>query len=113
MITRERFNEIKKMSLFKSKVVTGSMVPVIQIGEEIVVEVGNFDIKRFDIVVIFSQDKLVCHYLWSMNERVLPKLLQTRNMSGMKDYPVREEDYLGKVISHRLSLWQKIKFLFK
>lgn len=112
MITREQFDEIRSLPIFKSRVISGSMEPVIKVGEEVVVDVGNIDIKRFDIVVILLNGKLVCHYLWSMNKIVKPRLLQTRNMQGQIDFPVGEEDYLGKVVSHRLSLWQKIKFLF-
>ena len=87
------------------------MIPVIQIGEEIVVEVKSKNIKRFDIVVFVQDKKLVCHYLWTLNKIVQPLLLQTRNMGGGKDYPIKEEEYIGKVISHRLSVWQKLKIL--
>lgn len=111
-ISREQFNNLKTLSFFKSKVVTNSMVPVIQIGEEIIVDVGDRELKTFDIVVIYLDEKLVCHYLWQINKFLKPILLQTRNMSGRLDYPVSIEDYLGKVLSHRLSLWQKIRILF-
>ena len=113
MITREQFNEIKTLPIFKSKIISGSMSPVIKMGEEIIIDVGSKNIKRFDIVVIYLEGKLVCHYLWNINEKVKPLLLQTRNMLGEKDYPIEENDYLGKVVSHHLSLWQKLKFLFK
>lgn len=112
MISREQFEAIKQLPLFKSKVVSDSMVPVIQIGEEVIIDVGNMDIKRFDIIVIYQNEKLVCHYLWQMNRYLKPILLQTRNMSGRLDFPVKVEDYLGKVMSHRLSFWQKFKIYF-
>jgi hypothetical protein len=111
-LTREQFEELQKHSLYKGKVVTPSMVPVIPVGAQIVIDVGSKDLKRFDIIVIFIEGKLVCHYLWQMNKIVQPMLLQTRNMSGGLDFPVGFHDYLGKVISHRLSLWQRLKILF-
>lgn len=111
-ISREKFNELKNLPLFKSKVVSDSMVPVIQVGEEIVIDVGCKDLKRFDIIVIYQDEKLVCHYLWSINRIVSPILLQTRNMSGKLDYPVALDNYLGKVLSHKLSLWQKLRIIF-
>lgn len=111
-ISREQFNDLKSLSLFKSKVVTNSMVPIIQVGEEIVIDIGNNNIKRFDIVVIYLDGKLVCHYLWNLNRYLKPILMQTRNMAGRLDYPVSIDDYLGKVLSHRLNLWQRIKILF-
>lgn len=110
--SREHFEELKKLSLFKSKVISDSMEPIIKIGEEVVIDVGNMDIKRFDIIVIYNDGKLVCHYLWKMNRYLKPILLQTRNMAGKLDYPVYTEDYLGKVLSHRLSLWQKLRIIF-
>jgi signal peptidase I len=111
-LSREKFEELKKLPFFKGKVVTGSMVPVIQVGEGIVVEVGQKNLKRFDIIVIFVDGKLICHYLWQMNKLVQPILLQTRNMAGGLDFPVGLEDYFGKVVSHRISLWQKLKIIF-
>lgn len=110
--SRTQFDELKKLSLFKGKVVSGSMLPVIEVGEDIVVEIGAKELKRFDIVVIFLNDKLVCHYLWNLNRLVEPILLQTRSMAGRKDIPVSFEDYLGRVISHRLSFWQRLRILF-
>jgi signal peptidase I len=111
-ITRDQFEMLKKLPLFKSKIVSDSMVPILNIGDEIVIDIGYKDIKRFDIIVIYLDEKLVCHYLWRMNKLVQPILLQTRNMSGMLDYPVKLENYLGKVVSHKLSLWQKLKIIF-
>ncbi len=112
MITREQFEDLKKLSLFKSKVVSDSMVPVIRVGEQVVIDVGNTDIKRFDIIVIYLDGKLVCHYLWQLNKFVKPILLQTRNMSGKMDFPVKIDDYLGKAMSHRLTFWQKVRIIF-
>lgn len=111
-MTREQFEKIKTLPLFKGKVITGSMEPVIKVGEEVVIDVGQKDIKRFDIIVIFCEGKLICHYLWIKNRHVRPVLLQTRNMAGQLDYPIEEEFYLGKVISHKLSLWRKLRLLF-
>jgi signal peptidase I len=111
-MTRDQLGEIRKLPLFKSKIISDSMVPVLKIGDEVIIDVGNKDIKRFDIIVIYHDEKLICHYLWRMNKIVQPILLQTRNMSGKMDFPVQLEDYLGKVVSHKLTLWQKIKIIF-
>lgn len=112
MISREQFEGLKELSLFKSKVVSDSMVPVIKVSDEVIIDIGNMDIKRFDIIVIYMDGRLVCHYLWQLNRFLKPILLQTRNMSGKMDFPVKIEDYLGKVMSHRLSFWQKFKIYF-
>ncbi len=111
-MTFEEFEILKQGPYFKGKVITGSMIPVINIGEEIVVDVGNTEIKRFDIIVIWHNEKLVCHYLWNFNRIVEPILLQTRSMQGSKDVPVKLSHYFGKVISHKISAWQKFRILF-
>ncbi len=88
------------------------MIPVINIGEEITVEVKAKNLKRFDIIVFMQDDVLVCHYLWNINRFIEPLLLQTRNISGGRDYPIKEEDYIGKVLSHRMSLLRKLSIIF-
>lgn len=103
--------EILSQPFFRGKVVTGSMLPVIQIGDSIVVEVKATKLRRFDILVFVQDNVLICHYLWTKNKVVQPVLYQTRNMGGGKDFPFKEEDYIGRVISHRLNFWQKLNIL--
>jgi signal peptidase I len=111
-INDELKKKIQQQPFFKGKIVSGSMIPVIAIGEEIMVEVKAADLKRFDIIVFVQHQKLICHYLWTINKIVEPRLMQTRSMRGGKDFPISEDDYVGKVISHRLSWWQKFKIIF-
>lgn len=111
VFTQELKKEILNLPFFKGKVITGSMIPVINIDDEIKVQVKATGLKRFDIIVFIHEDKLVCHYLWNLNQIVKPILYQTRSMSGRIDVPIKEEDYVGKVISHRISLWRRLKIL--
>ena len=111
-ITQEVKAQILKQPLFKGTVVTGSMIPVIKVGEAIKVEVKAKNLKRFDIIVFVQDQKLICHFLWQMNSKVLPRLYQTRNMFGGRDFPISEEDYIGKVISHKMKWYHIIKVLF-
>lgn len=104
--------KILAQPFFKGKIVSGSMIPVIAIGEEITVEIKARELKRFDIIVFVQNQKLICHYLWTMNKIVEPRLMQTRSMGGGKDFPISEDEYIGKVISHRLSWWNKLKIIF-
>lgn len=114
ILSREEFEKLKQLAFFRGNIVSDSMVPVLNIGDKITVEVGSRKIERFDIIVFWSQGKLVCHYLWAINKRVEPILLQTRNTQyGEKDYPIDFDDYLGKVVSHKLTTWDKIRiFIF-
>lgn len=111
-LSRDEFNKLKGQTFIKSQVISDSMFPVISVGEKVLVETGNLNLKRFDIVVIYVDGKLICHYLWKINKIVNPVLIQTRNMRKEMDFPIELNDYLGKVISHRLSLWQKMKLIF-
>lgn len=89
------------------------MEPLIKIGDEIIVSVGEKNLKRFDIIVFYSEDRLICHYLWRMNKIVKPIVFQTRSMSGQFDRPLLEEYYLGKVLNFKLGWWWKLKHLLK
>jgi signal peptidase I len=111
-ITREIFEGLKRQKMYKFKVITPSMEPIIKVGDNIVVDILAKDIRRFDIIVFKEEGRLICHYLWSMNKLFEPIMLQTRSMLGEKDYPIKYEDYLGKVISQRLSLWVRFKIMF-
>ena len=112
-LSRNDFEKLKSLPFFKGKVITGSMHPVIKIGDGITVEVGNLEIKRYDIIVIYAHGKLICHYLWAYNRIFKPVLFQTRSLVGGKDFPVDSSDYLGKVVSHRLSWWRRVRLLLK
>jgi signal peptidase I len=111
-LSRDEFQNIKKLPYFKSQVVSDSMVPVLKVGDRVVIEIGDLNLKRFDIIVIFVDGKLICHYIWKINSFVKPVIIQTRNMRKQMDIPIMLDDYLGKVVSHQLSSWQKFKLMF-
>lgn len=111
-LSREEFHKLKELDVFKGKIVSNSMEPVINVGDEIIVIVDDLNLKRFDIIVFYFENKLVCHFLWRLNKIIHPMVLQTRNMLGGYDWPISLDDYFGKVVSHKLSFWQKLKLLF-
>jgi hypothetical protein len=94
----------------KCRVVSGSMEPVIAVGEAIEVERlplnGVDGLKRFDIVLYDTGEKLVCHYFWGCNRHPeadgsLLCLTRSLDESG-EDLPVPTSSILGRVTSHRL-----------
>jgi signal peptidase I len=103
--------KILSQAFFRGRIVSGSMIPVINIGEEVLVDVKSKELKRFDIIVFLRDEMLICHYLWNINRFVEPRLMQTRNIHGGKDYPIKDEDYIGKVVSHKLSFLRKLKII--
>ena len=111
VFTQEMKDKILSEPLFKGKIVSDSMEPVLKVGDLIVVDVKAAHLKRFDIIVFLTNGRLICHYLWQRNQVVRPILMQTRSLNGSIDYPIGEDDYIGKVISHKLSLWWKIRIL--
>jgi signal peptidase I len=111
-ITAAQFKELKTRPFFKGTLVSSSMEPVIKVGDNIVVEVNAQNLKRFDIIVIYQDGKLIAHFIWSINKVVKPILYQTRNLLGHYDFPITEEDYLGRVVSHRITWFRKIRLLF-
>jgi signal peptidase I len=111
-LSRDEFENIKKLPYLKSQVLSDSMVPILKVGDRVVIEIGDLNLTRFDIIVIFVDGKLICHYIWKINSFVKPVIIQTRNMHKQLDIPIMIEDYLGKVVSHRLNRWQKFKLIF-
>ena len=111
-VTRKIFDEMKKSNVpFKKfKVVSGSMEPLIQIGDNVVVQI-NGEVKRFDVVAFWGDNKLICHVLWHINQiKNVPQMLVTCPLNGkFPDLAIRPEDLLGPVLNFKLSLWQKLK----
>lgn len=91
---------------------TGSMEPLICIGDKVeVVPLKNAP-HVFDIIVFWANGRLVCHFVSHINELPLPdgtRAFITRSLDGPEDLPVSEALVLGLVVSHRLSMAMKLK----
>ncbi|MBY0517938.1 MAG: S24/S26 family peptidase [Bacteriovoracaceae bacterium] len=116
-MTWEEFVEVKKSQpLFKFSVITGSMVPVLQVGETVVVDVDS-TIDIHDIIVFWQDGKLVCHTVWRKNRIIRDEgeeVWVTRGIaSNMMDLSIKKSEILGKVISHKLPLWWKLKLRWR
>ena len=87
------------------RVTTGSMLPLIPIGGQIRV-VPLFGLpKRFDILVFWDGNLLICHYFWHLNQYPSDQgepILVTRPLKGGEDIPFSVNRVLGIVTSHRL-----------
>lgn len=98
------------------KVISGSMEPIINIDDEVTVVASEDNLERFDIVVYKSERELVCHYVWHINRFVRQgdnNLVLTRGIRSRRDdYPIHRRDILGRVSSHKLSLWWKLRLLW-
>lgn len=99
------------------RLVSNSMAPLLPTGARAIVQGCSIgDLKPFEIVVFWQNEKLICHVVCGQGD--LPAAdgqmtLVTRGLgSGGFDLPVPESWILGRVISHRLTWWQKAKFIW-
>ncbi len=110
--TLEQFEQLKASPIFKGTIMSGSMEPLIKIGDEIIISVGDTNLKRYDIIVFYQDGLLICHFLWNINKIVEPKLLQTRNLAKFGiDYPITMNAYLGKVVNYKLRFRDKLRLV--
>ena len=109
---------IRKEKRVGFTVVSGSMEPVIMTGQQIeVAPIDSLDdLRTFDILLFWNGKLLICHYLWHINS--LPgsrrlKLVITRPLASLKgeDLPVPVEHILGRIVSHKIPFWRKLKIL--
>jgi len=115
LITWPEFLELKKCrdEFSTHTVVTGSMEPIIKIGDRIIVDLKNKKFKVHDIIVFWMNGILICHTLIHINQIISDQqqivyLTAPYYKKGV-DLPIKEAQILGIVISHRLSWWSKLK----
>ena len=112
--TRDQFERLKVLKEFKAVIRSDSMEPFLKVGDQITVDVGVKDLKRFDLIIFWRNNQMFCHCLWTMNRFMEPIFLQSRCIKYQdREHPIRFEDYLGKVTSHELPIRFKLKIMIK
>lgn len=95
------------------RIVSDSMAPFISIDEILEIRPLSTDLKRFDILVFWQNDKLICHFLWKAhidNEYFFFKSLKYPRQS---DDSIDKRFLLGRVSHKKLNFYYKLKiFLF-
>jgi hypothetical protein len=89
-----------------------SMHPVIKVGDQVVVQPLTEDLKVFDLLVFFQENDLVCH-IFIKKSQLSDTFLTASYKYKKYDYPVKKENILGYVSSHRLSFANKALMLLK
>lgn len=99
------------------KVASGSMIPVLKIGQIITVKKAQpWELKKFDILVFWQSEKLMCHFLWSKQKQFKGKEVRfiTKSLENPReiDLPLKECLLLGKVdvtipLSFKIKVWLK------
>jgi hypothetical protein len=99
------------------RVVTGSMEPVIEVGDELLVEDIQEPLKLFDIIVYWNGSVYICHFVWSLNRHVRDqgaRWVVTRSLaSAREDFPVLESDILGRVVDREIPFSRKLWIVLK
>lgn len=96
-----------------------SMHPIIVSGDKIFVSpIEDFStLKRFDLIVYWDHNVLMCHYLWNQNKVFVSQqgqgLLQLRPINPLKniDQPIPQNQILGRLSSGRIPLFYRMKIL--
>ncbi len=104
-----------KNELLHFCIASDSMSPVLKVGDEILwdkIADASQDLKRFDLIVFRQGTQLFCHYLWFKNPK--RDLYITKPLKNMvrEDLPLSSAAILGRVTSHRLNFYWRMKILF-
>ena len=113
----EEFLQLKKHeAIYKFNVVTGSMAPLIAVGDIVIVEITE-KVELHDIVVFWQEGQLICHALWHRNQIIHDRgnpVWVTRALVGeLWDLSIHPNQVLGKVVNHRLSWWWVLRLRWR
>lgn len=86
---------------------SGSMIPVLNIGDILLVKDGNtFDSLKVGDIIVFNRpeggDRVIVHRIIDMTDRFGEKIIVTKGDANEglipgTDFPIREKDYIGTV----------------
>lgn len=111
---KQRKIQLKATGKYQGKIVSGSMHPLIKIGDIIQVEAISLEqLEKFDIIVFYQNEMLVCHFVWHKSRFGNQDEVITKSLIGGEDLPIKKELILGRVKNFKLSLIDKIKMSWK
>ncbi len=106
-------HELNEKGHLQAKVVSGSMRPLIQIGDTIEFEpVEVEDLKMLDIIVYWNGEILICHYIWKIDgarfNEIGKRIITRPLVAAHDDFPFSPDRLVGRVTNFRLSFFHKI-----
>lgn len=86
---------------------SGSMIPVLNVGDILIVKDGNtFDSLKVGDIIVFNRpqggDRVIVHRIIELSDRFGEKVIVTKGDANDgiipgTDFPIREKDYIGTV----------------
>ena len=86
---------------------SGSMIPVLNVGDILIVKDGNtFNSLKVGDIIVFNRpqgvDRVIVHRIIEVNDRFGEKVIVTKGDANDgiipgTDFPIREKDYIGSV----------------
>ncbi|WP_290735480.1 hypothetical protein [Halobacteriovorax sp. JY17] len=107
--------EIQEKKLFFIKIVSDSMEPLLNVGSKYtVVPVNLNQLKQFDIILFWQNDRPNAHFYWGKHLAGNIKGHMSRSLKYPSDVdlPIKDEYILG-IIPIKLKLRHKIIFLWR
>jgi len=96
------------------RIQSDSMSPLLQVNEVLTIQriSDPQQLRRFDLLVFYSEKKLTCHFLWTKPHWPKNSII-TRSLKNytQNDLPIPSSHLLGIIPDKRLSFFQKIKIL--
>ncbi len=109
-------NRLNREGLVELRIASNSMEPVLKTDDVISVHTTNKSaLKKFDIIVFWQNNRIICHLLWSIQTmKSGEEVLITKSLKDPQeiDIPIKEGLLLGKV-NAKIPLLLKIKMLLK
>ena len=107
-------SRLQKEGRIPIRIVSGSMKPLIEVGETLEMQPHENEFHTFDLIVFQQFDRLVCHYVWR-NQVDFNNTLVTRSLQDIftDEVPIPLNQVLGIVKAKKISLLTKLKILFQ
>jgi hypothetical protein len=107
---------LREKGLVQLKISGVSMLPLLK--DEEVIEVHPLSdlsvLKKFDVIVFWQENLLICHYFWRKNSYFYTDdnhIFLTRPLNPLNAYdiPIKDEQILGVVKNVKMNCWLKLR----
>lgn len=104
-VLNKEYTDIFGYSVFSTA--TGSMAPTIEIGDIVLVKIGNDDVKEQDIITYKKDEKFITHRIIKIDgENIITK----GDNNNTADKEITKDVIVGKVVSiiNNVEVWESV-----